>query len=156
MISLKAIHRRRTINLFFAEIIVALLFFSISGAVILRVFAGADAKSRFSARLEEVVICAQSMAEVYSETGDINTAARTVLGSPIIDTKNPDKTEIRTSDGKINLYASEESEQTGAGELKELLMVFTADGEELYRLSCTAYISANISTNISIGGGENE
>lgn len=67
-----AIKKRHTVNLFFTELIIALLFFSISGAVIFRVFVSADKKTRESMKKENAIICAQSIAEVYSETADID------------------------------------------------------------------------------------
>lgn len=142
MISLKTVNKgvRRPINLFLAEIIIALLFFSISGAVILQVFAAADIKSRKSGELESVIICAQTLAEAYSESGNIVTAAKIVWEDPEINTTDGTNTEIYTADGKICLNASEQRKKTSAGELCELNMVFSSDGEELYALSCSAYL----------------
>ena len=60
----------RPLNLFFIEMIISLLFFSISGAVILSVFAGADKKSRAGETLESIIVFSQSVAEVYSLNGD--------------------------------------------------------------------------------------
>ena len=110
MISLKTVNKgvRRPINLFLAEIIIALLFFSISGAVILQVFAAADIKSRKSGELESVIICAQTLAEAYSESGNIVTAAKIVWEDPEINTTDGTNTEIYTADGKISLTATEQ------------------------------------------------
>ncbi len=130
-------------NLFFAEMIIALLFFSISGAVILRVFASADMKSRESARLERVIVFAQSFAEAYSECGSVSESAQTVLG--YTGEENTDGTVFSLEDGSVNMRASEKRKAAGAGELSTLTMTFTADGEEIYSLSCSAYIR---------GGGE--
>ncbi len=143
VISLKTKHKgsRRPINLFFAEIIIALLFFSISGAVILRVFAAADEKSRRSARLENVIIYAQSLAELYSETGDIEKCAEMVWDKAVVRENTPEHISIYLPDEKTTFDAYEQSEKTAAGELSELKMVFTAEGSEIYTLTCTAYIS---------------
>lgn len=121
-------------NLFFAEMIIALLFFSISGAVILKVFSSADMKSRESARLERVIVFAQSFAEVYSESGSVSETARLVLG------EYSAGEEVFLEDGSVNMRTSEKRTATGAGELSELTMTFTADGEEIYSLTCSAYI----------------
>ncbi|MBD5129901.1 MAG: hypothetical protein HDT43_08260 [Ruminococcaceae bacterium] len=125
--------KRRPINLFFAEIIIALLFFSISGAVIIKVFASADMKSQQSARLERVMIIAQSIAEAYSESGDFNASARLALGDVSI-------TENVLSVENCILRAEESRSFTGAGELAELTMTFTSGNEEIYSLKCSAYI----------------
>lgn len=141
MITLKAFGggKRRPINLFFAEIIIALLFFSISGAVILKVFASAELKSQQSARLERVIIFAQSFAEAYSESGSVNEAARLVLGTDGNVGEGGDIV-LFLEDGNVNMHTSEKREPTGAGELSELTMTFTADGGEIYSLTCSAYI----------------
>ncbi len=145
MITLKAFGggRKRPMNLFFAEMIIALLFFSISGAVILRVFASADMKSRESARLERVIVFAQSFAEAYSECGSVSDSAQIVLG--YTGGESADGTEFMLEGGSVNMRVSEKREAAGTGELSTLTMTFTAGGEEIYSLSCSAYIR---------GGGE--
>lgn len=136
--------KRRPINLFFAEIIIALLFFSISGAVIIKVFASADMKSQQSARLERVMIIAQSIAEAYSESGDFRGAADLSLGGLVIEEQEVvnggTSTTLSLENGSVRLQANESSSLTGAGELSELTMTFTANDEEIYSLSCSAYI----------------
>ena len=136
-------HSRRPMNLFFIEIIIALLFFSISGAVIMKVFAAADSKTRKSALLEEVVITAQSIAELYSCDGDAEAAVRETVGSA----GNIDLSAVPLKDNRVMLSVSEQREPSGAGELRRLSMVFTLDGGEIYSLNCAAYVS---------GGGSGE
>lgn len=130
--------KRRPINLFFAEIIIALLFFSISGAVIIKVFATADMKSRQSARLERVIILAQSLAEAYSESGDLNKAAELALGLAV-DGSDGEVT-LPIENGSIYVTARESREFTGAGELSTLSVTFTTDDKEIYSLDCSAYV----------------
>lgn len=122
-------------NLFLAEIIISLLVFSFSGAVILKVFAAADAKSRKSTELESVVITAQSIAEAYSQYADASQAVETVLGSGSIS----DLSAVPLENGRVTLGVTEQRTDTGAGELCELTMRFTSKGEELFSLKCTAY-----------------
>lgn len=138
MSTLKALSggKRRPLNLFFAEMIIALLFFSISGAVILKVFSSADMKSRESARLERVIVFAQSFAEAYSESGSVGESARLVLG----EYSAGEDGMVPLEGGSVNMRTSEKRTATGAGELSELTMTFTADGEEIYSLTCSAYI----------------
>ena len=162
MITLKAFSggKRRPINLFFAEIIIALLFFSISGAVILKVFAAAELKSRKSGQLERVIIFAQSFAEAFSESGDFYTAAELILGDDMVieedlelpgnDNADPQMPFYKSSgsrirklpleDGSVYLQTTETRYSTGAGEISDLSMTFTSDGEEIYSFSCSAYI----------------
>lgn len=135
--------KRRPINLFFVEIIIALLFFSISGAVIIKVFAAADKKSQNNALLENVIILAQSVAEAYSETGDFGEAAELVFGEDIIvkeSSSSDNAAAFSLENGKLNLSAEEKSLSTDAGVLKELSMTFSENGESIYSLDCSSYI----------------
>lgn len=135
--------KRRPINLFFVEIIIALLFFSISGAVIIKVFAAADQKSQKNARLENVIILAQSVAEAYSETGDFDKAAELVFGEDTIVNEvisSDNSANYSFENGELNLSAEEKSVSTDAGILKELSMIFSENGESIYSLDCSSYI----------------
>lgn len=141
MIALKTFGsgKRRPINLFFAEIIIALLFFSISGAVILQVFAKADMKSRQSAELERVILFAQTFAEAYSQSGDFGKAAGQVPGT-YGNYEDPSDLELFLEGGRVRMKATEERTSSAAGGLSKLNMVFISDEEEIYTLSCAAYI----------------
>lgn len=139
--------KRRPINLFFTELIISLLFFCISGAVILNLFAAADKKSRMNAMKENAVICAQSIAEVYSVGGYAEEAIKTVFSQN--GTSDSDKRTFTVMldsycraavDGSIKMTAIEEREKTAAGELSRLKISFEILDEELYTLICTAYI----------------
>ena len=138
------VKKRRPINLFFTELIIALLFFSISGAVILRVFASADKRSRANAEKENAMICAQSIAETYSEFGSADEALTTVFSeSPEFDgniyTIRLDSYCRPAGDGKIIMTASEEREKTVSGELSDLTLSFSNGESELFSLVCSAY-----------------
>ena len=138
------IKKRRPINLFFTELIIALLFFSISGAVILKVFASADRRSRANAEKENVMICAQSIAEIYSELGNADGALKTVfLQAPELDgdvyTMKLDSYCRPAADGKLLMSASEEREKTVSGVLSELTLTFSDGEKELFTLVCSAY-----------------
>ena len=127
--------KRKPVNLFFIEIIIALLFFSISGAVIMKVFAVADAKSRRSALLEEVMVVAQSIAESYSCSGDVNAAVRDAAGI----TAYEDLSAVPLDRGTVIMSVRESRESSGAGELCGLSIEFTMEGSEIYSLICSAY-----------------
>ena len=142
------IKKRRPINLFFMELIIALLFFSVSGAVILRVFASADKRSRANAEKENAMICAQSIAETYSELGNAGEALMTVFSQACEFDDESGLYSIKldsycrpATDGNITMSAAEERERTMSGELSELTITFLNDKEELFSLVCSAYIS---------------
>ncbi len=136
MITIKSAINKRPVNLFLIEMIIALLFFCISGAIILKVFAGADRKSQETARLERVVILAQSIAEAYSVYGDPDKAAQCV-GLEHLDTNIPDK------GGEIVLQATQSQSETTAGEMRTLRLVFSYGDKEIYSLDCSSYIHKN-------------
>ena len=142
------VKKRRPINLFFTELILALLFFSISGAVILKVFASADRRSRANAEKENAMICAQSIAETYSELGNADEALMTVFSQTCeFDEENGlyimklDNYCRPAADGSITMSAAEEREKTASGELSELTVTFSNDEKELFSLVCSAYRS---------------
>ena len=112
--------RRKPVNLFFIEIIISLLFFSISGAVIMKVFAAADAKTRRSGLLEEVVITAQSIAELYSCDGDVDAAVKEATGVTGYDALSA----VPLDGGKVILSVSEHCKEYDEGELRSLSMAF--------------------------------
>ena len=132
--------RRRPLNLFFIEIIIALLFFSISGAVIMKVFAVADAKARKSAMLEEVMVVAQSIAEIYSSNGDAAAAVREAAGTAVYE----DLSAVPLDGGRVILSVLENREAFEAGELCALSIVFTMEGSEIYSLNCSAYFPGGV------------
>lgn len=133
MITIKSAIEKRPINLFLIEMIIALLFFCVSGAIILKVFAGANSKSHESARLERVILLAQSIAEAYSVFGDAQKTAEYV-GLAQLNTNIPDK------NGEIALQSTETQTETEAGELRTLEMRFYYNNEEIYVLDCSSYI----------------
>lgn len=120
---------------------IALLFFVISFAVIIRVFAAADGLERKSQRRENAVLCAQSIAEAYSVSGDTGTALRLVFGGEITgDCVTLDPGMKPDKDGDITLTLSEERNVSAAGTYSTLSIRFDHAGEELYTLECGAYI----------------
>lgn len=137
--------KRRPINLFFTELIIALLFFSISGAVIIKVFASADNKTRLNSQKEKAMICAQSIAEVFSESGSAESAFGIVFsGEGSFDENGSfgivlDNLCRPAADGTIILTASEEREKTVSGVMSRLTVSFACGDTELYTLVCSAY-----------------
>lgn len=151
--------KRRPVNLFFTELIIALLFFSISGAVILKVFAAADKRSRQNALKERAMICAQSIAEAYSEIGNTEAALRAVFSESTRFEETSDGFSIKLDgnftpslEGGVVLKTAEQREKTASGEFLTLTIAFDFENGELYELVCTAYLSENKAPQASNGG----
>lgn len=132
---------RKSNILLFAEMTIALLFFVISFAVMIRVFAAADGLERRAQRREKAVLCAQSIAEAYSVSGNTGTALRLVFGEDMPQGDITLNSELVPEDnGEITLSLSEEKEDTAAGTYSTLSIRFGYSGEELFSLDCGAYI----------------
>lgn len=146
MILLKAY--RKSSNLLFAEMIIALLFFIISFAVIIRVFAAAYGIEREERRRGQAAILAQSAAEAYSVSGSAERSVGMALGCDIAQSEGKSglalgEDFLPSEDGEITLSFEEERSDSDAGCYSELLMVFSYQGEEFYSLRCGAYIPTN-------------
>lgn len=134
----------RSANLFFAELIIVLLFFSISAAVILSVFAAADNKQKTASLTENSIICAQSLAECYSVNGDLSSSVALVFGEAFHSgeevTLTLDEQMACSEDGAVQLSLAETVlSETEAGRLSQLEMIFSYCETQLYTLTCTAY-----------------
>lgn len=143
-------------NLFFLEMIIVLLFFSIAAAVILRSFAASDRLARSSRRLENMAFCAQSAAELYSETGSLGDTADTLFGngdwqilcidmqegsSAALTVPMTDSCEYSPQSAELFMEMAESTEEYAGGKLKTLTVSFEdRDGEILYEITSGAYI----------------
>lgn len=134
----------RRANLFFIELLIALLFFSISAVIMLRVFAAADNKQKTAALTEKSIICAQSLAEAYSVSGELSDSAYKVLG---VDADGEeaiislDEELSPAEDGAVLLTLAETVlSDNAAGRLTQLEITFTAGETQLYTMTCSAYI----------------
>lgn len=135
----------RRANLFFIELLIALLFFSISAVIMLRVFAAADNKQKTAALTEKSIICAQSLAEVYSVSGDLARSVYMTLG---VDDVSDDELTLLLDDelivadnGCVQLTMCETVlSDTAAGRMSQLDITFAAGETKLYSLTCTAYV----------------
>lgn len=124
--------------------ILALLFFCISGAVILQVFASANGIVQRNRRSDSAVLCAQSCAESYTVSGDLSKTLITVFGQEYTSQDGvytiPLDGECRPSEsGSVTLTLTEQSENGAAGSFSTVTAVFSHSGEEFYRLSFSAY-----------------
>lgn len=140
----------RPANLFFIELVLVLLFFSIAAAVILNLFAAADRRQKRNNATEGSIICAQTIAEAYSVSGDISKALELTFGKDELKGGEIklDRSFTPDENGALTLYISESEEQSNAGALRTLDMSFSDNSGEIYSLTCSAYIPKN-------GGGGN-
>lgn len=142
---------RKPNNLLYVEMIIALLFFVISFAVIIRVFASADGLERRSRQRQSAALCAQSIAEAYSVTADVQKSVNLALGADMRDFSGNAEVGLdsgfypvsSTDQAEIILLLSETEEKTGAGVYSELTVEFYDSlGEErtpVYSLKCGSY-----------------
>ncbi len=131
------------LNLFFMEMIIVLLFFGIASTVILRTFAESDRLSRESGRLERMSFCAQSAAELFSETGSLSETAEKLFG---IETEEASQVEIpldgscRYDPYEPSMYMTMTVSQGERRGLYEMRTEFLGkDGETLYEIKSGAY-----------------
>ena len=132
------------LNLFFLEMIIVLLFFSIASAVIMKTFVTADRVSRDSGRLERMSFCAQSAAEIFSDTGSISETAELLFGI-----KTEEATEISVPVNNKCIYNPTDFSgymtmsivgSEYEGRLLTLQITFTdEDGEVLYEIYSGSY-----------------
>lgn len=153
---IKAVPAGGRFNLFFMEMIIVLLFFSIASAVILKTFAAADRTSGESGRLERMAFCAQSAAEIFSANGSLEDTAEKLFGdiSPqilAVDTEEggiemltlslSESCEYSPDEPSVFMTASVSHEEYGGGLLKTLHIKFEDEnGGELYSMTSGAYL----------------
>lgn len=121
-------------NLFFLEMIIVLFFFSIAAAVILNSFAISNSLAKKSRRTEAMAFCAQSAAEIFSETGDFSQTVETLFGTEAVEriTFSPEENDL--PDGYI--LASEsiilplDENCKYSPENKELIMMMSVFSDE--------------------------
>ncbi len=155
--------RKPPVNLFFLELIIVLLFFSISGAIILKVFASASVVTERGSVTERAVMNVQSVSEIYSAKGDLAGALDMLFGNGryTIDGDNtysvclgndmqPIITEdIRERYGKVRIDFSERLTKGLCGEMRELdsKVILLADGgTEVYSQTSAVYLPTAIDT----------
>lgn len=143
-------------NLFFLEMIIVLLFFSIAAAVILRSFAASDKLARSSRRLENMAFCAQSAAELYSGSGSLGDTADTLFGNgdwqilcidmqegsaAVLTVPVTDRCEYSPQGTELFMEMAEITEEYAGGKLKTLNISFKDKDEGvLYEITAGAYI----------------
>ena len=154
---LKGKTKRIPLNLFFIELIIILLFFSISGAVVLKLFASADIIEEKSFLTGHAVMNVQSLSEIYAGTGDMRRASDELFGSGWY-TEDPDGViticldnemkpllteDARRNYGRVNIVLDETRTKGNCGELCSMtgkVYLLGEGGTEIYSQVCSAYI----------------
>ena len=154
---LKKVRRKIPVNLFFLELIIVLLFFSVSGAVVLRMFASADVLSEKSSLTERAVMNVQSLSEIYAADGNMKAAADKLFGKDRY-TYEPNGSisvcldedmiplildEIKAQSGRVEIDLSERRTRGACGELCELsasVRLLADGGREIYSQVSSVYI----------------
>ncbi len=140
-------------KLFLIEMVMSVLFFSVSSALIVRTFASASEKMRENDLKNCMTMCAQNCAEVYSVSGSIDDVVVGVFGDEAVG-KNEfllDEQCRYDSSGDIILSLKETQRQEDeAGCLSIMTITFSSDkgADTLYCLECSAYVPTK-------GGNEN-
>ena len=154
---LKRAYRKTPVNLFFLELIIVLLFFSISGAVILKMFATADILEEKNSLSGKAIADAQSVAELYAVTGDMRGAMVKIFGEGwytegadggiticLDEARLPLLTEdVRDRYGRVKLILTETRESGKCGEMCRLrtrVFLLSDGGKEIYTQESSAYI----------------
>ena len=118
----------------------------------MRAFAAAQLQAQKSSIQENIDLCAQSLAEAFSQYGSMEEAASVVFGKDF-EADQAGSCEIyidqncqitASSEEYIKLILSQSNTETNAGSLNELTMYFSYKGEELFRLTCSAYLPSEM------------
>lgn len=145
---IKAVSKPGRFNLFFIEMIIVLLFFCIAAAVILRAFAVSDRLARESRQMESMAFCAQSAAELYSETYSISAAAEKMFGISGMESASQitvplnERCVYSVKDPVLFMTMTENKENLDGGVMFTLNIGFeNSEGEVVYEISSGAYKS---------------
>lgn len=133
--------RGSAFTLFFIEMAVMIVFFGLSAAVVMRVFAASSVMTSESERNERMSFCAQSAAEIFSGCGDIEYTSHILFS--IYDDRIPvdERCAYSPDDPKMYVSMTETDEKYPAGILKTMKITFTdTNGKCLYEVTSGAYI----------------
>jgi len=129
--------KAKHMNALLVEIMMAVLFFALSAAVILELFAAGHNLSRQAEVLGSAAVHAQTLSEQLYAAEDMPALLKG-QGFGYAESswaKNFDAYEIQ-----VRL----EEENTGAGEMQHALIRVLRDGEELVNLPCVRYVSGEV------------
>ncbi len=134
-------------NLFFIELIIVLVFLSISGTVVLKLFSSADLLAERTRLTEHAIMDVQSLAELYAVEGDMVKAADRLYGSNWAEV---------TSDGKCMICLDEEMRPLFTPDARDNYgRLYIEMSEQRTRGKCGTYCEMDARVVLlSDGGGE--
>lgn len=145
-----SIHRTSKSGLFLLELMIIILFFAMTSAVCVRLFAAAHQTSAASSALNHSVLAAQTAAECVKEAGGDATRLGTLLGAQ------------PQADGSFEVFydmdwqpavtAQEKActlrirQQTGADQLLTATVVVEKNGQSVYEITVKQYLGTGRDT----------
>lgn len=139
------------INSFFVEIIIVILFFSISSAIIVQVFAEAFSKNEQATKLNNAILIAESVANVFSENASLEETINELYGKSGLAYVDDLKTAkiplgadwtLSTTDLMFSIVVNIKTENTIAGKLSIAHIYITEGNKILFSLKSSCYTSA--------------
>ena len=128
-------------TLFFIEMAVMIVFFGLSAAVVMRVFAESSVMASESERSEQMAFCAQSAAEIFSGCGDIEYTSHILFSAYEDKIPVDENCAYSPDDPKMYVSMTETDEEYPAGILKTMKITFTdINGKCLYEVTSGAYL----------------
>lgn len=118
---------RSKTGLFMMEMIIVILFFAVSAAVCVKIFAASDKMEQKSVDINQAVLIGESAAESYKAAGGDLAKAAELVGGKVSGTT---VTAALPKDGGSSPYFSLEIKQTGANKAS---ITVSAGGAELFR-----------------------
>ena len=121
-------------NILLIELLIVILFFSLSQVVMVRVFASAHEKSHDSVQLRHAMMACEDLAEQLSvsEDPDVLLLQQDFTGS--------DGSYFRCDEHGFDLYVQCQQEETEAGALLNSIITAKKDGSEILSLPVALYI----------------
>ena len=131
-------------GLFLMELIIVIMFFSLSAAICMQIFANAKVKADYSRDVTNAAFVAESVAEIYKESnGNLESVAEKYKGTfetNAILVIHFDKewqvtdTDTDTDTAKYTMTLTE----SGEGNLSKILIEIDADDEEIFNIVAAA------------------
>lgn len=146
MSKLKGRLQVRHMNSFFQEIVIVILFFSLSCAIIIQVFAKSFLLNQDSDKRNLGLLTVSSFCETFSIVGDLEETIDFVFGSSAVLFIEEDKATIPmndkfevSEDGAISFEVFTRSTKTPSGEMLYADVSITENGERLFALTTSSY-----------------
>ncbi len=139
----------RHLNSFFVEIILVVLFFAFSCAILIKVFANSYVQNKNADNINMAVITAQSFDNMFSSNGDLTKTVESMYGKSAAECVNNDYVVLfLDSQGKYSgqsgvfkiVISCNEDVNNKAGVIKSADISVLSDDGELVRLTSSVYV----------------